>query len=55
MLINGIDVFFEPDEERCYNAVRMPRQDEKQLEKIDRGLLQAIQENKLFLSNNAGA
>jgi hypothetical protein len=38
------DVFFEPDEEGHYRAVKMPGQDEKVLLKIDREMLAGIQE-----------
>jgi hypothetical protein len=44
VLVDGLEIFFEPDEEGSYRAVKMPWQDEKQLEKMDRNLLQAIQE-----------
>ena len=44
VLVNGLEIFFEPDEEGSYRAVKMSWQDEKQLEKMDRSLLQAIQE-----------
>lgn len=44
IMINGKEVFFEPDEEGTYRALRMPWQDEKDLEKIDKNLLRAIQE-----------
>jgi hypothetical protein len=33
VLIDGLDINFEPDEEGCYRAVRMPGQEEKQLRK----------------------
>jgi hypothetical protein len=38
------DVYFEPDEEGHYRAVRMTGQDEKALLKIDKELLAGIQE-----------
>jgi len=44
VMINDREVFFEPDEEGLYRAVKMPWQSEKELEKIDRNLLKAIQE-----------
>ena len=44
VLVDGLEIFFEPDEEGSYRAVKMPWQDEKQLEKMDRSLLRAIQE-----------
>ena len=45
VIIDETDVFFEPDEEGSYRAVTMPGQDEKALQKIDKGLMQAIQES----------
>jgi hypothetical protein len=36
------DVFFEPDEEGSYRAIRMPGQEEKAFSKIERGLLEAV-------------
>ncbi len=36
------DVFFEPDEEGSYRAIRMPGQEEKAFSKIEKGLLEAI-------------
>ncbi|MBS1598889.1 MAG: hypothetical protein JST75_11755 [Bacteroidetes bacterium] len=44
VLIDDTEVFFEPDEEGSYRAIKMPWQDEKDLIRIDRMLLQAIQE-----------
>jgi hypothetical protein len=44
VIIDNKDVFFERDEEGSYRAVIMPGQDEKELSKIDRNLLKAIQE-----------
>jgi len=44
VLIDGTEVFFEPDEEGSYRVVKMPWQNEKELQKIDVNLLQAIQE-----------
>jgi len=44
VMINDKEVFFERDEEGSYRALRMPWQNEKELEKIDRNLLKAIQE-----------
>lgn len=38
------DVFFEPDEEGHYRALKMPGQDEKAILKIDREILAGIQE-----------
>jgi hypothetical protein len=40
----GTEVFFEPDEQGSYRAIKMPWQDEKDLLKIDKGLMGAIQE-----------
>jgi hypothetical protein len=40
----GTDVFFEPDEERQYRVVMMPGQQEKELMKIDKAILAAIQQ-----------
>ncbi|CAN5698659.1 hypothetical protein BH10BAC2_BH10BAC2_14840 [soil metagenome] len=45
VIIDEAELFFEPDEEGCYRAVMMPGQDEKELLKINRGLMQAIQES----------
>lgn len=42
--IDDTEVFFEPDEEGAYRAIRMPGQEEAALEKIDRRLLGSIQE-----------
>ena len=44
VMIGQVEVFFEPDEEGSYRAVKMPGQDSRDLEKIDRGLLSAIQQ-----------
>jgi hypothetical protein len=44
VVVDGIEIFFEPDEEGSYRAVKMPWQDQKQLEKVNRDLLKAIQE-----------
>ena len=44
VLVNESEIFFEPDEEGCYRAIKMPWQDEKQLEKIDKDLLRKIQQ-----------
>jgi hypothetical protein len=44
VLVDGLEIFFEPDEEGSYRAVKMPWQDEMQFEKMDRSMLQAIQE-----------
>lgn len=44
VLINETEVFFEPDEEGSYRAVKMPWQEQKDLEKIDKNLLSLLQE-----------
>jgi hypothetical protein len=44
VMINGTEVFFEPDEEGSYRAVKMPWQEQKVLEKIDKQLLSLIQQ-----------
>ena len=44
VLVEGLEIFFEPDEEGSYRAVKMPWQEEKAIEKIDKNLLKAIQE-----------
>jgi hypothetical protein len=44
VLIEDLEVYFEPDEERNFRVVSMPGQDEKKLEKIDKQLLQALKE-----------
>lgn len=35
-------LYFEPDEERNLRLVLLPEQDEKQIDKLDKGLLQAL-------------
>ncbi|CAN5395600.1 hypothetical protein BH10BAC2_BH10BAC2_46360 [soil metagenome] len=45
VIINNTEVYFEPDEEGSYRAIMMPGQDEKVLEKIDRGLIHPVQES----------
>jgi hypothetical protein len=40
--IGETEVFFEPDEESNYRAVKMPWQEQKDLEKIDRHLISLI-------------
>jgi hypothetical protein len=42
ILIGDAEVFFEPDEEDSYRAISM--QDQKVLEKIDKDLLLALQQ-----------
>ena len=44
VLVDGLERFFEPVEEGSYRAVKMPWQDEKQLEQMDRTLFPAIPE-----------
>jgi hypothetical protein len=44
VLINQTEVFFEPDEEGLYRAVKMPWQEQRELEKIDKQLLSQIQQ-----------
>jgi hypothetical protein len=44
VFIDQAEVFFEPDEEDSYRVIRMPGQDQKILEKIDRDLLFALQQ-----------
>jgi hypothetical protein len=40
--IGETELFFEPDEQGNYRAVKMPWQEQKDLEKIDRHLLALI-------------
>ena len=42
--VNEQEVYFEPDEEGHYRAVKMPGQEEAALAKIDKELLRTIQE-----------
>jgi len=42
--IDGVAVFFEPDEEGQYRAVIAPEQDEKTIKAIDKGWLEAIRQ-----------
>jgi len=44
VLINDLEVYFEPDEERNLRVVTMPGQDEKSLNNIDKTLLSAVSE-----------
>ena len=44
VVIGQHEVFFEPDEEGHYRAIKMPWQDQQDLKKIDRSLLSAIQQ-----------
>ncbi len=43
--INGITVFFEPDEGGNYRSIRMPWQEEKNMQKLDKELLALISQN----------
>lgn len=40
--VNETEIFFEPDEEGQYRAIKMPCQQEQQFGKMDASLLQAI-------------
>jgi hypothetical protein len=42
--IDGIAVYFEPDEEGQYRAMIAPEQDEKAVKAIDKDWLEAIQQ-----------
>jgi lipoprotein NlpI len=42
--IDEAEIFFEPDEEDSYRAISMQLQDQKALEKIDKDLLFALQQ-----------
>lgn len=42
--IDEVDVYFERDEEDSFRVVKMPSQDEKKLEKIDKALLLILKE-----------
>lgn len=44
VLISEQEIFFEPDEEGDYRAITLPGQEDKALQKIDRQLLQVLQE-----------
>jgi hypothetical protein len=44
MVVDEIEIYFEPDEEGVYRVIKMPWQKQKEFEKIDRGLLYAIQQ-----------
>lgn len=44
VLADDAEVYFEPDEEGSYRVVKMPGQDERQLEKLDKQLLAAIRQ-----------
>lgn len=40
--VDDMDVYFEPDEEGGFRVVKMPGQDEKKLDKIDKSLLEEL-------------
>jgi hypothetical protein len=42
--IDEMKVYFEPDEEGSYRVIKMPGQDENQLEKVNKVLLQELRE-----------
>jgi hypothetical protein len=42
VMIDGTEVFFEPDEEGSYRAVRMPWQEMSDMEKLNKKLLGII-------------
>ena len=42
--LDDMEIYFEPDEEGIYRVLKMPWQKEKDFERIDRGLLYAIQQ-----------
>jgi hypothetical protein len=42
--VDELEIFFEPDEEGCYRAIKMPGQEQVPFERIDKGLLSAIQQ-----------
>jgi hypothetical protein len=44
VLINELEVFFEPDDEGSFRVIKMPGQDQKALEKLDKQLLFEIQQ-----------
>jgi hypothetical protein len=43
VMVDQMEVFFEPDEEGYYRAVKMSWQNEQDFLKIDKNMLQAIQ------------
>lgn len=47
--IGEVKLYFEPDEEGGYRAVGALGQDLRELEKLDRGLLEAIQQQILAI------
>lgn len=44
VLINGQEIYFEPDDEGSYRVISMPWQKEKDFEKMDHTLLYTIQQ-----------
>ena len=44
VLIDELEVYFEPDEERNLRVVTMPGQDEKSLNSMDKNLLSIVKE-----------
>lgn len=44
VLIDELEVFFEPDDDGSFRAIKMPGQDQKALEKLDKQLLFEIQQ-----------
>ncbi|HSZ85943.1 MAG TPA: hypothetical protein VK787_07920 [Puia sp.] len=44
VLIDELEVFFEPDDEGSFRVIKMPGQDQKALEKLDKKLLFEIQQ-----------
>jgi hypothetical protein len=44
VIVDQVEIFFEPDEEGHYRAVKMPWQEEKQFVKTDARLLGEIQQ-----------
>jgi hypothetical protein len=44
MVVDEMEIYFEPDEEGIYRVLKMPWQKQKDFEKMDRALLYAIQQ-----------
>jgi hypothetical protein len=44
VVVDETEVYFEPDEEGSFRVVKLAGQDEKNLEKIDKRLLQELKE-----------
>ena len=44
ILVEKTELFFEPDEEGNYRLIKMPWQEQNELEKIDRELISEIQQ-----------